>query len=66
MSVAELASASGVARTGLYTILKTLERRGEIAREQLPGGTAGYRLAPPAPTQPLAAAAPESPTAEPT
>jgi hypothetical protein len=26
--------------------LKTLEEGGEIAKEELPGGTSGYRLAP--------------------
>ena len=56
VSVAELASASGVARTALYTLLKTLEQRGEVARAQLPGGSTGYRLAPSAPAEPPAAA----------
>jgi hypothetical protein len=60
VSVAELASASGVGRTVLYGLLKTLEQRGEVAKEQLPGGTTGYRLAPPAPVEP-APAAPETP-----
>ncbi len=63
VSVAELASASGVQRTVLYTLLKTLEQRGEVAKEQLPGGTTGYRLAPPTPADP-AAATPEAPTGD--
>jgi hypothetical protein len=58
VSVAELASASGVARTVLYGLLKTLEQRGEVAREGLPGSGTGYRLAPPAPPEP-ASTAPE-------
>ena len=33
-----------VARPVLYALLKTLEERGEVAKEQLPGGTTGYRL----------------------
>ncbi|WP_028060978.1 helix-turn-helix domain-containing protein [Candidatus Solirubrobacter pratensis] len=55
VSAAELSSASGVARPVLYSLLKTLETRGEIAREQLPGGTTGYRLAPGAAAEPVAA-----------
>jgi hypothetical protein len=30
----------------LYALLKTLEARGEITEEELPGGSAGYRVAP--------------------
>jgi sugar-specific transcriptional regulator TrmB len=44
VSANELSGAAGVARPVLYTLLKTLEDRGEVAKEQLPGGTAGYRL----------------------
>ena len=40
----ELSAASGVARPVLYALLKTLEGRGEVAKEQLPAGTTGYRL----------------------
>jgi len=40
----ELSSAAGVARPVLYALLKTLEERGEVLKEPLPGGTAGYRL----------------------
>jgi DNA-binding transcriptional ArsR family regulator len=40
----ELSSAAGVTRPVLYALLKTLEEQGEIAKEQLPGGTTGYRL----------------------
>jgi DNA-binding IclR family transcriptional regulator len=46
VSIAELSSASGVAKPVLYALLKTLEQRGEIAREDLPGGGTSYRLAP--------------------
>jgi hypothetical protein len=60
VSVAELASASGVGRTVLYGLLKTLEQRGEMVREQLPGGSSGYRLTPSVPTGP-APAPPEPP-----
>jgi hypothetical protein len=45
VSVNELSAASGVDRPVLYNLLKTLEARGEIAKEQLPGGNTGYRLA---------------------
>jgi hypothetical protein len=46
VGASELSSAAGVARPVLYALLKTLEERGEIAKEQPPGGTTGYRLAP--------------------
>ncbi|WP_196807594.1 helix-turn-helix domain-containing protein [Candidatus Solirubrobacter pratensis] len=46
VSVTELSSASGVTKPVLYNLLRTLEQRGEISREELPGGTTGYRLAP--------------------
>ena len=46
VSASELSSAAGVARPVLYALLKTLEERGEVAKEHLPGGTTGYRLAP--------------------
>jgi hypothetical protein len=45
VSASDLASASGAARTVLYALLKRLEQSGEVAREQMPGGTTGYRLA---------------------
>jgi DNA-binding IclR family transcriptional regulator len=63
VSVAELSSAAGVAKPVLYNLLETLEQRGEIAREQLPGGSTGYRLASQAPAEP-ASDVPE-PAAEP-
>ena len=44
VSASELSGAAGVARPVLYALLKTLEQQGEVAKEQLPGGTAGYRL----------------------
>jgi hypothetical protein len=49
-SASELATASGVGRTVLYGLLKRLEESGEIAKEQLPGGTTGYRLTREAPS----------------
>jgi hypothetical protein len=45
VGVAELASASGVSRPVLYNLLATLEKSGEIKREELPAGTKGYRVA---------------------
>src|SRR4051794_12015979 len=62
VSVSELATAAGVGRTVLYSLLRTLQGRGEVAREQLPGGATGYRLAP-QPTAEPATVAPE-PTAD--
>jgi IclR-like helix-turn-helix domain-containing protein len=50
VSASELAGASGVARPVLYALLRTLDERGEIAKEELPGGTTGYRLAPESPS----------------
>ena len=41
VSASELSSAAGVARPVLYALLKTLEERGEVAKEQLPGGSTG-------------------------
>jgi hypothetical protein len=41
VGVAELASASGVGRTVPNNLLRTLEQRGEVAKEELPGGTTG-------------------------
>jgi|SRR4051794_24493712 sugar-specific transcriptional regulator TrmB len=46
-SASELSTASGVARPVLYALLKTLEERGELTKEDLPGGASGYRLASP-------------------
>jgi sugar-specific transcriptional regulator TrmB len=40
----ELSSATGVKKAVLYNLLKALERRGEVVKEPLPGGTSGYRL----------------------
>jgi hypothetical protein len=45
-SASELSAASGVGKPVLYALLKTLEEQGEVAKEDLPSGTAGYRLAP--------------------
>jgi hypothetical protein len=44
-SANELSAASGVGRPVLYALLKHLEESGEVVKEQLPGGKAGYRLA---------------------
>src|SRR3954452_1316169 len=44
VSVNELSAASGVDRPVLYNLLKTLEQRGEVVKEQMPGGGTGYRL----------------------
>jgi hypothetical protein len=43
-SASELAAASGVDRTALYPLLSRLAERGEVVKEQLPGGATGYRL----------------------
>ena len=45
VSASESSSAAGVARPVLYALLKTLEERGEVAKEQLPGGSTGDRVA---------------------
>jgi len=44
LGATELAQATGIARPVLYNLLKTLEERGEVAKEQMPGGATGYRL----------------------
>jgi hypothetical protein len=43
-SASELAAASGVGRTALYPLLSRLAERGEVVKEELPGGATGYRL----------------------
>jgi len=67
-SASELAAASGVDRTALYPLLNRLAERGEVAKEQLPGGATGYRLLREEPTafppRPDAAAAPSPEAAE--
>jgi sugar-specific transcriptional regulator TrmB len=45
-SASELANASGVAFPVVYPLLKTLEEQGDVVKQQLPSGTAGYRPAP--------------------
>jgi hypothetical protein len=42
-SASELAAASGVNRTVLYSVLNRLIEGGEVAKEELPGGTTGYK-----------------------
>jgi sugar-specific transcriptional regulator TrmB len=49
-SASELAAASGVDRTALYPLLSRLAERGEVTKEELPGGHTGYRLAREEPT----------------
>jgi IclR helix-turn-helix domain len=43
-SAGELAAASGVAKPVLYNLLRTLSQRGDLVRQDLPGGGAGYSL----------------------
>jgi hypothetical protein len=45
VGASEISNASGVGRQVLYGLLKRLEDSGEIVKERLPGGTAGYRVA---------------------
>jgi hypothetical protein len=42
-SASELAAASGVNRTVLYGVLNRLIEQAEVAKEELPGGTTGYK-----------------------
>ena len=49
-SASELAAAAGVGRPVLYGLLNRLAEAGEVAKEELPGGATGYRLAREAPT----------------
>jgi hypothetical protein len=44
VSVTELSTAADVARPVLYALLKTLEERGEVVKEELPAGVTGFRL----------------------
>jgi hypothetical protein len=62
-SASELATASGVARTALYSVLNRLIEAGEVAKEELPGGTTGYKLLREEPTA-FPAPAPEPSAAE--
>ncbi|MEA2464568.1 MAG: hypothetical protein QOJ98_2315, partial [Acidobacteriota bacterium] len=57
VSASELSTASGVTRPVLYALLKTLEGRGEVVKEELPGGVAGYRLTTDASSESVAPAA---------
>jgi IclR-like helix-turn-helix domain-containing protein len=43
-SAGELATASGVSKPVLYNLLRTLSERGDLVRQELPGGGAGYAL----------------------
>jgi hypothetical protein len=47
---------SGVDQPVRYALLKTLVERGEVVKEEFPGGVTGYRL--PADASPAAAGAP--------
>jgi hypothetical protein len=45
VTVAELASATGIARNVLYSLTRTLTQRGAIERVELPADTVGFRIA---------------------
>jgi len=45
ITIAELASASGIAKNVLYSLTRVLTHRGEVERVQLPGESFGFRLA---------------------
>ena len=42
VSLSELATASGVQRATLYSLLRALTEKGELAKQDLPGGHTGY------------------------
>jgi DNA-binding transcriptional ArsR family regulator len=44
VEIAELSAASGVSKPVLYNLLKSLEEKSEVGREELPGGRTGYRV----------------------
>jgi hypothetical protein len=44
VTVAELASATGIARNVVYSLMRTLTQQGHIERVQLPGESVGFRL----------------------
>src|SRR4051794_9978918 len=45
VTVAELASATGIAKNVLYSLTRSLTERGQIERVALPGDTFGFRIA---------------------
>src|SRR3954451_16593472 len=45
VTLAELASATGIAKNVLYSLTRSLTGRGQIERVALPGGTFGFRIA---------------------
>src|SRR4051794_32174956 len=45
ITVAELASSTGIAKNVLYSLTRTLTQRGAIERVELPGDTFGFRIA---------------------
>src|SRR3954454_5202528 len=45
VTVAELASATGIAKNVLYSLTRTLTQRGAIERVELPADTFGFRIA---------------------
>jgi hypothetical protein len=45
VTVAELASATGIAKNVLYSLTRTLAQRGAIERVELPADTYGFRIA---------------------
>jgi len=44
VSASELSAAAGIRRQVVYALLSRLVERGEIAKEELPGGSTGYSL----------------------
>jgi hypothetical protein len=47
VTIAELTSATGIAKTVLYSLTRSLTERGQIERVTLPGDTYGFRIAQP-------------------
>jgi len=47
VTVAELASATGIAKNVVYSLTRALTRQGHIERLELPGDTIGFRVADP-------------------
>src|SRR3954471_23265027 len=61
VSASELSAAAGVRRPVLYALLSRLVERGEIAKEELPGGSTGYALPRPDGALPAPAVTPADP-----
>jgi len=45
VTVAELASATGITKNVLYSLTRTLTQRGAIERVELPADTSGFEIA---------------------